>query len=190
MSTKSVQVQIANGGVLSCNSELHNATWSTQGYTFISTLKVLPIASYDMIGGIDWLARFSPMNVDWQNKWLAIPYDGSTVILQGILAPPSTECAIVTVYQLESDKVTDPSPDNSKVPDEIPTGLPPSRNCDHSIPLIAGARPFQLRPYRYPPHLKDEIETQVADMLKSFASKEEGQYLAVLRRLPPFKCSY
>ena len=53
VSTKSVQVQIANGGVLSCNSELHNATWSIQGYTFISTLKVLPIASYDMIGGID-----------------------------------------------------------------------------------------------------------------------------------------
>lgn len=46
-----------------------------------------------------------------------------------------------------------------------PMGLPPSRHCDHTIPLIQGAQPFNIRPYRYPPVLKDEIEKQVSDML-------------------------
>jgi len=43
--------------------------------------------------------------------------------------------------------------------------LPPSRACDHAIPLIPGARPMNIRPYRYPPALRDEIEKQVAEML-------------------------
>lgn len=43
--------------------------------------------------------------------------------------------------------------------------LPPSRQCNHSIPLIPGSQPFYIRPYRYPPALKDEIERQVQEML-------------------------
>lgn len=46
-----------------------------------------------------------------------------------------------------------------------PTALPPVRPYDHSIPLIQGARPVNIRPYRYPPALKDEIESQVEQML-------------------------
>jgi hypothetical protein len=42
-----------------------------------------------------------------------------------------------------------------------PVGLPLSRQCDHAIPLIPGANPFTVRPYRYPLALKDEIEKQV-----------------------------
>jgi hypothetical protein len=47
-----------------------------------------------------------------------------------------------------------------------PDGLPPSRACDHEIQLIPGARPVSVRPYRYPPALKTEIEKQVAEMLE------------------------
>jgi hypothetical protein len=47
----------------------------------------------------------------------------------------------------------------------MPTDLPPSRSCKHSIPLIPGAQPVFIRPYRYPPKLKDEIEAQVKEML-------------------------
>jgi hypothetical protein len=48
---------------------------------------------------------------------------------------------------------------------EPPSSLPPERSCDHVIPLVAGAKPVQIRQYRYPPALKNEIEKQVADML-------------------------
>lgn len=46
-----------------------------------------------------------------------------------------------------------------------PIGLPPSRPCNHSIPLIPSAQPVFTRSYRYPTALKDEIEGQVGDML-------------------------
>jgi hypothetical protein len=46
-----------------------------------------------------------------------------------------------------------------------PQGLPPSRACDHIIPLVQGAQPVNVRPYRCLPTMKDEIDTQVKDML-------------------------
>lgn len=46
------------------------------------------------------------------------------------------------------------------------SSLPPERSCDHSIPLVPRAKTVQIRPYRYSPALKDEVEKQVADMLE------------------------
>jgi hypothetical protein len=46
-----------------------------------------------------------------------------------------------------------------------PIELPPKRDCDHVIPLVPGAKLIYIRPYRYPPALKDEIDKQVAEML-------------------------
>ena len=50
---------------------------------------------------------------------------------------------------------------------EVPKGLPPRRKYDHTIPLIPGAHPFLVRPYRQALVLKDELEKQVQEMLTS-----------------------
>jgi hypothetical protein len=47
-----------------------------------------------------------------------------------------------------------------------PSGLPPSRQYDHHIPLIPGARPVSMRPYRVAPELKSEIERQIQELLQ------------------------
>jgi hypothetical protein len=39
---------------------------------------------------------------------------------------------------------------HSKVFEDIPKGLPPTRNHDHEIHLIFGSVPPNIRPYRYP----------------------------------------
>lgn len=58
-----VQVRVANGATLSCSTQLLQAAWSVQGYQFVSGLKILDIPHFDMILGMDWLERFSPMRV-------------------------------------------------------------------------------------------------------------------------------
>jgi len=48
----------------------------------------------------------------------------------------------------------------------VPTCLSSSRSNDHCIPLIKGADPVKVRPYRYPHCQKEEIEKMVSDMLQ------------------------
>jgi hypothetical protein len=127
-----------------------------------------------MIIGMDWLESFSPMQVHWKDKWLSIPYEGTSVVLRGDLAD-TPETLFLQVYAL--DQPTPPL-EPAPLPAEVqalleqfcdvflqPDSLPPSRACNHAIPLLPGAQPFYIRPYRYPPALKDEIERQVQDML-------------------------
>jgi hypothetical protein len=55
---------------------------------------------------------------------------------------------------------------HSKVFEDIPRGLPPTRNHDHAIHLIPGSVPPNIRPYRYPYSQKSEIEHMVEEVLE------------------------
>jgi len=81
-----VQVQVANGQVLSCTQFIHSTVWSVQGLQFKYDIKVLPLSSYDMILGLDWLESHSSMQVHWAHKWLKIPYEGTIVQRHGLLS--------------------------------------------------------------------------------------------------------
>jgi hypothetical protein len=48
-----------------------------------------------------------------------------------------------------------------------PKGLPPRRSHDHAIPLVEGASPVSVWPYRYPFYQGGEIEKIVKDLLGS-----------------------
>lgn len=48
-----------------------------------------------------------------------------------------------------------------------PQGYPHERAFAHEIPLVLGASPVNVRPYRYPLAIKDEIERQISEMLQS-----------------------
>jgi hypothetical protein len=48
-----------------------------------------------------------------------------------------------------------------------PTDLPPAREADHQINLIPGAQPVRVRPYHYSLIQKNEIETQLKEMLQN-----------------------
>ena len=61
---------------------------------------------------------------------------------------------------------------------DTPQGLPPKRSHHHTIPFIAGAQPFRIRPYRYNPCQKDEIEKQVQELLKNGMIQESSSPFA------------
>lgn len=126
---------------------------------------------------MDWLTSFSPMYINWQQQWLVIPYQGVSVLLQGAnnVVPDGTviQLCIATDTELTLSQSLEIHPEIQPVLDEfsalfsIPVDLPPPRACDHTIPLIAGASPVVMTPYRYAPALKDEIERQLSEMLSN-----------------------
>jgi hypothetical protein len=84
--SKAFQVQVANGSQLQCTHQVVDACWSISGVSFSSTLKVLPLPTYDLIIGMYWLEAHSPMWILWSHKWLCIPLRNSTMMLRGIQA--------------------------------------------------------------------------------------------------------
>jgi len=140
---------------------------------------------------MDWLEMHSPMEVHWKLKWMSFLHQNTKITLQGV-QPDLTTCPPISsfdvkilqknddlwcVLQLYSLKLED---NIQNLPSEIaalvnkfsdlfekPTDLPPKRPYDHSVQLIPGAQPFMLRPYRYNPAQKDEIEKQVNELLQN-----------------------
>ncbi|XP_022683822.1 uncharacterized protein LOC101763062 isoform X3 [Setaria italica] len=98
------------------------------------------------------------MKVHWKQRWIAIPYADPTVVLYG----ESSLLPKGSIIQVCSVEVTVTDPVQVNLPYEVqqlieefasvfsvPTDLPPPRSCDHSIPLVEGAAPVYVRPYRY-----------------------------------------
>jgi len=136
---------------------------------------VLPLGTFDVVIGMDWLSAHSPMQIHWQEKWMTITYQGQLTVLQGIPTSFPQQLLLHIASVAAADQA---EPDLQMLPAKLqslldaysdlfepPTSLPPSRACDHEIPLIPGAAHVLVRPYRYPPKLKDEIEKQVQEML-------------------------
>lgn len=185
-----LKVQVADGGQISCSGILPECHWWMQGHCFKSNFRLLALGGYDIILGMDWLQQHSPMKIDWNQKWLEFNYNQQLIRLMGV-AQQTNHCfeisgeqllgmakigAIMYMVQLNENRQGEPTNIQPVVQELIqefqsvfaePKGLPPKRRCDHKIPLVEGAQPVNLRPYRYNPELKDEIERQIAEMLDS-----------------------
>jgi hypothetical protein len=71
-----IQVVVANGEKLISSQEVQDFSWLTQGCTFQTTVKVLPLQFYDIVLGIDWLECHSPMWVHWKRKIMRFNHMG------------------------------------------------------------------------------------------------------------------
>jgi hypothetical protein len=83
-STQPMPVTVADGGKLIASSVVNNLTWWSQGNTFTHDTRVLPLGVYDLILGMDWLEKHSPMWVDWKRKEMRFTYQGKRITLVGV----------------------------------------------------------------------------------------------------------
>jgi hypothetical protein len=73
----------------------------------MADLKLIPLPYYDIILGIDWLQKHSPMNIDWLHKWMILQSSGGTIQLHG-MQPSLPAFSLVEVQLLsELDPVLD-----------------------------------------------------------------------------------
>ena len=68
-----------------------------------------------------------------------------------------------------------------KVFQELLMELPPNMKIEHTIEVEPGAKPVNIKPYRYPHHHKAKIERLTQDLLKcGVISKRKIPYDALL----------
>jgi len=141
---KPLSVQIANGAVIQSTAQLVQSPWTADDHTFITDFRFIPLGAYEGIIGMDWLEQHSPMLVDWAQKWMNVPHLGGRATLIGV-APGSEPPANSVLSALFADDKLPIHPAVVPLLEEFssvfkaPDGLPPKRNCDHSIPLVPGA---------------------------------------------------
>jgi hypothetical protein len=123
-------------------------------YQFMSDFIFLPLASVDLVVDMDWLYHYSPMHIDWYHKWITIPYQGNYVSLQGMMSTLPVG-AVIELWLFSDSQATTSDQQQITANDRVqavlsqftevfddPIGLPPTRQCDHAIPLLPGANPF------------------------------------------------
>ncbi|BBN67348.1 transposable element gene [Prunus dulcis] len=117
--------------------------------------------------------------MDFKNKIMHFHLDEHSYCLTGIHSSPTTaiDAKLMTQTLLAEPEgflaqlilcLPDHGDDTTTAPPlalNTPAALPPPRHIDHRIPLLPGATPVNVWPYRYPHLQKSEIESLIHEML-------------------------
>lgn len=167
--------------------------YQIQGETFSNKFNLIPLKGYDIILGADWIYKYSPITLDLKKRELGITKGDKVLMIQDFTKPGKhywvdskkvdkiiQKGGLGYLFQISKvetgreDEVTTAIPaDIQNILQKFPTvlkepkGLPPTRSCDHSITLKAGAEPPNLRPYRIPHYQKEAMEKIFAELIQS-----------------------
>ncbi|GJV66564.1 putative reverse transcriptase domain-containing protein [Tanacetum coccineum] len=177
--------------VSSTFSALLDITPSTLDISHPFDIDLMPVelGSFDVIIGMDWLAKYHALIV-CDEKVVRIPYGDEVLIIRGddygngsklnIISCTKTQKYIqkgcqVYLAQVTSKKAEDKSEEKrledvpiirefpEVFPDDLP-GLPPARQVEFQIDLVPGAAPVARTPYRLAPAKMQELSTQLQEL--------------------------
>ncbi|GJZ91593.1 putative reverse transcriptase domain-containing protein [Tanacetum coccineum] len=187
----SYAVELADGRTSETNTVFMGCTLGLLGHPFNIDLMPIELGSFDVIIGMDWLAKNHAVIV-CDEKIVRIPYGNEILIVQGDKGDKEKKsklsiisCEKVQKYmekgcQLFLAQVTvKENKDKSaeKRLEDVPTvrdfpevfpedlpGLPPTRQVEFQIDLVPGAAPVARAPYRLAPSEMEELSTQLQEL--------------------------
>ncbi|XP_071914038.1 uncharacterized protein [Coffea arabica] len=182
-------VNVANGEKVDSKGLDKPLQWEMQGHQFQHAFNTLRLGGCDMILGVDWLAKHSPIEFNFRELSMKIHQGRQEVVLkwEGVITKlkglnggrlakwlrkqPYGVVAQLVAVEEEGSATQLPAEirqilEQYKDVFEEPKGMPPVRGHEHQIDLKEGAKPFQVRPYRCPYIQKTEIERLVKEMLE------------------------
>eukprot|EP00253_Pinus_taeda_P021984 PITA_21984 len=180
-------VQLATGAKRRVAAKISNCSFTIVGQPVTTDLNVLPLGSYDILIGMDWLEKHWSL-VDCKTKIIYYrDQQGNRKEMQGIKQPvqvrPITAnqltkcirkgCQVYAIQVGYADSKDKSASLNSipiiqeftdVFPEEIP-GPPPRRNIDFTIELVPGAAPVSRAPYRMSIPELTELKMQLQELL-------------------------
>ncbi|GJU08761.1 putative reverse transcriptase domain-containing protein, partial [Tanacetum coccineum] len=187
----SYAVELADGRILETNVVLRGCTFGLLGHPFDIDLMPVELGSFDVIIGMDWLAKYHALIV-CDEKVVRILYGDEVLIIRGddydggsksklnIISCMKTQKYLqkgcpVYLAQVTSKKTEDQSEEKRledvpivreflKVfPEDLP-GLPPARQVEFQIDLVPGAALVARAPYRLAPAELQDLSTQLQEL--------------------------
>ncbi|GJT97870.1 putative reverse transcriptase domain-containing protein [Tanacetum coccineum] len=127
---------------------------------------VLKGCTFDVIIGMDWLAKYHTLIV-CDEKVVCIPYGDEVLIIPGDNCDGGTRITSKKVEDKSKEKRLEGVPivrEFSEVfPEDLP-GLPPARQVEFQIDLVPGAAPVARAAYRLAPAEMQELSTQLQEL--------------------------
>ncbi|WVZ00986.1 hypothetical protein V8G54_027055 [Vigna mungo] len=188
------KVMVGNRNYMKAEGLIKALNIQVQGAKFELFVFLLPISGgFDFEGQLVKNHRISHI-ADYDALQLKFLHEGKFITLQGNLDSSPTQAHLHHIIRMvntnsiaevfSTQLVKDSSyqfpllelPDNVE-PEltlllhtysfvfDVPKSLPPPRFQDHTIPLMKGSQPVNVKPYRYPHSQKVEIEKLVQGML-------------------------
>jgi len=183
---KKFQVMVANREKIDCVGQCRALIINIEGYPVIIDFYILPVATCQLVLGVQWLQTLGPVEMDYKQLTMSFKEGDFSHIFRGIRPTSLTALSDKELYGLHGVGLffqilsVGSSAQFPSYPSEVsslleqysfifaaPTGLPPQWEHDHHIPLQPQTGPISVRPYQYPYYQKNEIEKMVHELLQS-----------------------
>ncbi|GJV64391.1 putative reverse transcriptase domain-containing protein [Tanacetum coccineum] len=160
-------VELADGRIIGLNTILKGCTLNFLNHQFNINLMPIELGSFDVIIGMDWLAKYQAMEYDTINhisvalkrrrqKYME---KGFPIFLAHITAKEVEDKS--EKKRLEDVPIVQDFPE--VFPEDLP-GLPPTRQVEFQIDLVPGAAPVARAPYRLAPSKMKELSEQLKEL--------------------------
>nr|GEX30970.1 putative reverse transcriptase domain-containing protein [Tanacetum cinerariifolium] len=157
----SYSIELADGKISETNIILRGCMLGLLGHPFNIDLMPVELDSFDVIIGMDWLAKYHALIV-CDEKVVCIPYGDKVLIIRG------DNCDDGITSKKTEDKSEEKRLEDVPIVWEFPNvfpedfpGLPPARQVKFQIDLVPGATPVARAPYRLAPAEIQELSTQL-----------------------------
>ncbi|GJT81952.1 putative reverse transcriptase domain-containing protein [Tanacetum coccineum] len=187
----SYAVELADGRTSETNIVLRGCILGLLGHPFNIDLMPIDLDSFDVIIGMDWLAKNHAVIV-CDEKIVRIPYGNEIMIVQGDKSDKEKKSMLSIISCVKAQKYMEKgcqlflaqvtvkeNKDESKEKrlEDVPTvrdfpevfpedllGLPPVRQVEFQIDLVPGVAPVARAPYRLARSEMEELSTQLQEL--------------------------
>ncbi|CAH9134345.1 unnamed protein product [Cuscuta epithymum] len=82
--TNPLQVTVAGGGQIECNSKCPRLEWEMARHCFAASVGIFPLGGYDMVMGVDLMRKLGPIMLDYDYHTITFDHKGQRVVVPGI----------------------------------------------------------------------------------------------------------
>ncbi|GJS27544.1 putative reverse transcriptase domain-containing protein [Tanacetum coccineum] len=184
-------VELADGRIVGLNTIIRGCTLNLLNHPFNIDLMPVELGSFDVIIGMDWLAKYHAVIV-CAEKIVRIPFGDEILIVRGdgssnkhgtrlniISCTKAQEYLTKGCHVFLANITATKDEDKSKekrledvpvvqefpevFPEDLP-GIPPTRQVEFRIDLVPGATPVARAPYRLAPSEMKELAEQLQEL--------------------------
>ncbi|KAI3797465.1 hypothetical protein L1987_32722 [Smallanthus sonchifolius] len=181
---KTFTVEVADGNTLTIDTIIHDCSLELEGHTFPINLIPMPLGSFDIIIGMDWLSK-NHAEVMCLKKYIRIPLPSGDILkvfgekpckglkLMSCITAQRyirKKCMVFLAHVIQKEDKKKGVQDIPIIrefpevfPDDLP-GLPPVRQVKFRIDLVPRANPMAKAPYRLAPPEMQELASQLQEL--------------------------